>query len=624
MRSDHFEHLAELLEIERRAEREENKKELERYPIETREALGKTATKLTLVGEDIGAGGYPLLILNKHLKEGILSPFQAMGAGDNVLVTLPDSGTIEGTLYKVEDASVTVALNKPPPQKMASGPFRIDLLGSDATYHRMTRALEEVKNAKLGLSAGVAGSAALLRDIFMGKKKPRIGKPAKVTFMDRGLNEIQRHAVQVALAAPEIALIHGPPGTGKTTVLVEVIRQAINKKISVLASAPSNIAVDNILEKLLGFGVRAVRLGHPARISESLRHATLDVLIAEDPMQEEIQKLHREREKASKGKGGGRNIGLIWKEIHAAEKSIAKSVLESAQVILATHAGLGKAVANKNFDLVVLDEASQATEPLSWIPLCKAKKAVLAGDTRQLPPTLYSIEAAKEGLAVTLLDRLEDLLPKGLQTQLRVQYRMHKKIMEFPSQELYKGSLIADDTVKSHLLSDLSRVKSHELTTHPFLYVDTAGAGFEETWNQMLDSRENRGEADLALYFFRELRRLGVSPTQIGILTPYVAQVRLLKSLGKEPGLEIGSIDGFQGREKEAVILSLVRSNDKGEVGFLSDIRRMNVAMTRARRFLIVIGDSATISRHPFYIRFLEYADKISSHRSAYEYNLDT
>ncbi len=631
MRINHFEHLGKLLEIERRAEREENKRELERYPIHTREALGKTATKLTLVGEDIGSGGYPLLILTKHLTEGSISPFQAMSNGDNVLVTLPNnSGKIEGTLYRVEDARVTVALNKQAPKNLANGPFQIDLLGSDATYYRMARALEEVKASKLG-------SIALLRDICMGKKKTRISrKPATINFMNEGLNEFQRHAVTTAMAAPQLALIHGPPGTGKTTVLIEVIRQAVKKRMSVLASAPSNIAVDNMLEKLLNYGVRVVRLGHPARISESLRHATLDALITEDPMQEEIQRLHREREKISKKKGSaldrrsrtlgapegrwGKDIGLIWKEIRSVERAITDSILGSAQVILATHAGLGKAVARQDFDLVVMDEASQATEPLSWIPLCKAKKAVLAGDTRQLPPTIYSKEAAEGGLAVTLLDRLEKILPQGLQTLLRVQYRMHETIMGFPSSELYEGSLIADDTVKNHLLSDLPKVAAHDLTTKPFLFVDTAGAGFEETWNPMLDSRENQGEAELALYFFRELRRLGVSPSQVGILAPYVAQVRLLKSLGREPGLEIGSIDGFQGREKEAVILSLVRSNEKGEVGFLSDIRRMNVGMTRARRLLIVIGDSATIGRHPFYSRFLEYAGKISAHHSSYEY----
>ncbi|MBI4063070.1 MAG: AAA family ATPase [Elusimicrobia bacterium] len=615
MSVNHFGHLAELLEIERQAEREENKRELERYPIETREALGKTATKLTLAGQDTGAGGYPLLILAKHLKEGALSPFQAMSAGDNVLVTLPDDlGAIEGTLYHVEDAKITVALNKQPPKNLTAGPFQIDLLGSDATYYRMARALQDVKNAKLG-------STALLRDIFMAKKKPRIGKHLKTVFMNEDLNEFQRRAVDTALAAPEIAVIHGPPGTGKTTVLIEIIRQTVKKRASVLASAPSNVAVDNMLEKLLAYGLRVVRLGHPARISEALRHATLDVLIAEDPMQEEIRRLHREREKLSKKKGEGKNIGLIWKEIRSIERSIAKAVVGSAQVVLATHAGLGRAVARQDFDLVVLDEASQATEPLSWIPLAKAKKAVMAGDTRQLPPTIYSEQAGKEGLATTLLDRLEKTLPKGLQTLLRIQYRMHEAIMKFPSDELYAGSLIANDTVKSHLMSDLPGVEPNELTMQPFLYVDTAGSGFEETWNQMLDSRENKGEAELAVHLYRQLRQAGVQSRQIGILTPYVAQARLLKSLVREPGLEIGSVDGFQGREKEAVILSLVRSNEKSEVGFLGDIRRMNVAMTRARRLLIIIADSATIGQHPFYSRFLEYAQSISAHRSSYEYS---
>ncbi|MBI2069511.1 MAG: AAA family ATPase [Elusimicrobia bacterium] len=612
---EHFERLLRLLDVEREAEWQENKRELARYPLEVREALGKTATRLTFAGTDTGVGNYPLLSLTRHLREGDPSPFHAMDSGDIVQIVFPDgAGVLDGTLYKVEDAAITIALNKELPRSLPSGPYQVDLLGSDATYRRMAEALTRVDKERLGVTAR-------LRDIFLGDLKPRIGKPAKVNFLNESLNEFQRRAVETALGAPEVAIIHGPPGTGKTTVLVEIIRQAVQQKLRILAGAPSNIAVDNILEKLLACKIRAVRLGHPARISEALRHATLDALIAHDPVQNDVRKMRQEFDRMNKRDTPRGDLFRLKKEIRAMEKDIFRSVLRSAQVVLSTHGGLNLNMFRENFDLVVLDEASQSTEPLSWIPLVKAKKAILAGDVCQLPPTIYSQEAAREGLAVTLLERLKTTLPKGLQALLRVQYRMHEAIMGFSSQQFYEGKLIADESVKTHLLSDLPNTEASELTTQPLIYIDTAGAGFEETWNELLESRENKGEADLAVRLYQKLRLSGVEANQIAVITPYVAQVRLIKSLLKEPGLEIASIDAFQGREKEAIILSLVRSNDQNEVGFLSDTRRMNVGMTRARRLLIVIGDSASIAGHPFYAQFIDYAARHEAHRSSYEWS---
>ena len=219
-----------------------------------------------------------------------------------------------------------------------------------------------------------------------------------------------------------------------------------------------------------------------------------------------------------------------------------------------------------------------------------------------------------------MFDRLKDILPDSLQTLLRVQYRMHETIMGFSSGQFYEGKLRADESVRKRTANELPNVESDDLTSVPLTFVDTAGAGFEESWNELLESRENKGEADLAVRLMKRLLDAGLSPCDIALLTPYVAQSRLLKSMVKAPGLEIGSVDGFQGREKEATIVSLVRSNAEAEVGFLCDTRRMNVAMTRARRLLIVIGDSATIGQHPFYSRFIDYADKHGAHRSSYEW----
>jgi predicted DNA helicase len=267
-----------------------------------------------------------------------------------------------------------------------------------------------------------------------------------------------------------------------------------------------------------------------------------------------------------------------------------------------------------------MDEASQATEPLSWIPITLAKKVVFAGDSSQLPPTIYSREAARRGLSVTLFERLKKVLPRELQTLLRIQYRMHETIMGFSSQQFYGGQLIADESVRTHTAGEMKGVHKGALTETPLVFIDTAGTGYEEVWNELLESRENEGEARLAIQVMQELGSSGIRSMDMAIITPYVAQVKLLRLLCPEKAVEIGSIDSFQGREKEAIILSLVRSNDRGEVGFLSDTRRMNVGMTRARRLLVVIGDSATISQHPFYHSFLDYIEHHRAHRSAWEW----
>ncbi|MDE2489976.1 MAG: AAA family ATPase [Elusimicrobia bacterium] len=628
---EHFERLQALIDVEREAEKEENLRELRRFPVAQREALGKTVTGLTIDGVETGLGGMPLVVLSRAPKGEELSPFHAMNAGDNVLLTLPppaEPRAHEGTLYKVDEYRVTVALNDAAaPSESLRGACQIDLLGSDATYRRMRKALITVAESK-------RSRLSTLREVFLGETPPERSKIKPVKFFNEGLNEFQQEAVKRALAADDVALVHGPPGTGKTTVLVEIVRQHVSRGERVLATAPSNIAVDNILEKLLGTGLRVVRLGHPARTLEALRHGNLAAQMEADPVYEQVRELDawRERLVHRKSRHGRaqlgyderqareREIARLWREARDLEFEIQRRIVNSASVVLATHAGLSKRFVKGSFDLVAMDEASQATEPLSWVPLTIAKKAVFAGDANQLPPTIYSKEAAAGGLAVTLFDRLKDVLPQTVQTLLRVQYRMHGDIMRFPSDRFYEGKLIAHDSVAEHVAAELPGVAADALTSEPLTYVDTAGAGFDEAWNELLESRENKGEAELAVKLLYELLGAGLRAKDVAILTPYVAQAKLLKTMVREPGLEIGSVDGFQGREKEAVILSLVRSNEAGSIGFLSDMRRLNVAITRARRCLIVIGDSATITRHDVYRKFVEYADSLDAHRSSYEW----
>jgi len=629
---EHFQRLQALLDLEREAEKAENLRELHKFPVSQREALGKTVTSLTLDGVETGMAGMTLVTLSRAPKGEELSPFHAMNAGDNVLLTLPtgsDPKSAEGTLYKVDEYRVTVALNGLGPDEDLRGACQIDLLGSDATYQRMRKALITVSETK-------RSRLSTLREIFLGETQPERTRAPKITFFNRDLNEYQQEAVKRALSSQDVALVHGPPGTGKTTVLVEIIRQHVARGERVLATAPSNIAVDNILEKLLDTGLRVVRLGHPARTLESLRHGNLAAQVEEDPVYEEVRELDARRDRLAKkssrhGRGIGqlgyeerqqreREIGRLWREARDLEFEISRRIVASANVVLGTHAGISKRFVKGDFDLVALDEASQASEPLSWVPLCMAKKAVFAGDANQLPPTIYSKEAAEGGLATTLFDRLKDVLPTNAQTLLRVQYRMHEDIMRFPSDRFYDGKLIAHESVAAHTADEIAGVSATDLTSRPVTFVDTAGAGFDEAWNDLLESRENRGEAELAVKLLRQLLDAGMRPKDVAILTPYVAQAKLLKTLIREPGLEIGSVDGFQGREKEAVVLSLVRSNDGGQIGFLSDMRRLNVAITRARRCLIVVGDSVTITRHPVYQKFVDYADSLDAHRSSYEW----
>ena len=626
---NHFDRLSYLLDIEREAEKAENLRALRRHPISTREARGKTVTGLSIENVESGVGGLNLITLSRPEGGEELAPFHAMSVGDNVLVTYPkgsDPLSAEGALYKADEYRVTVATALPAPER-PSGGCQVDLIGSDATFKQMKKALVAVSQA-------VKTRTAALREICMGEREAEHGKLPKVLFFNTGLNEFQQEAVRRCLAADDLALVHGPPGTGKTTVLVEIIRQAVHRGERVLATAPSNIAVDNILEKLLATGIRVVRLGHPARTLESLRHGNLAFMVEQDPGYEKVKEIDAWRDRLFKRKsrmGRGqlghderqereREIRKLWREARDIEFDISRRIVSSAQVVLGTHAGISKKLVKGEFGLAALDEASQATEPLSWIPIAMAKKVVFAGDSMQLPPTIYSKEAAEGGLALTLFDRLKKILPQNMQTLLRVQYRMHETIMGFSSTQFYEGKLIADESVRAHAARELPDVKDNDLTSVPLIFVDTAGSGFDEAWNDMLESRENEGEAKLAVRLMEKLLSSGMNPKHIALLTPYVAQSKLLKSMVKVPGIEIGSVDGFQGREKEATIVSLVRSNAEAEVGFLSDTRRMNVAMTRARRLLIVIGDSSTIGRHPFYARFIDYADSHAAHRSAYEW----
>ncbi|MEN6459292.1 MAG: AAA domain-containing protein [Thermoguttaceae bacterium] len=625
----HFGRMARLLDMESRAEAQRAAEQARRLRPELAQQTGNTLLDLAVVGEESGLGGRYLVTLGRRGEKPL--PWTRLGVGSPVVLSPQASKDGQphhrGVVCQRNDQSLGVALDRLPEDLADHETWRIDLSFDEVAAVRQRAALEQAGHAR-------GDRSAILRDVLLGERQPEFGVDPAVRPLDGGLNAAQREAVQFALSARDVALIHGPPGTGKTTAVVELIRQAVRRGRKVLACAPSNLAVDNVFERLLGFGERAVRLGHPARVLPELRAHTLDLLVERHQdvrlarkFVKQALSLFREANRFTRAapKPGARrqlreDAKSLLADARRLEQQAVESILGSASVLCATTTGLDSQVlGNRRFDLAVIDEACQSTEPGCWIPLLRCDRVVLAGDHCQLPPTVVSREAAADGFGVSLFERIMKLYGPRIAHRLTVQYRMHEAIMGFSSAEFYDGALEADASVRRHVLAELPDVQDAQTTREPIEFIDTAGASFDESLEPDGESRLNRQEAELARRKVQELLDAGLAPPDIAVISPYAAQVRLLRELLDVPGLEIDSVDGFQGREKEAVVFSLVRSNAKGEIGFLGDVRRMNVAMTRARRKLVVIGDSATLASDPFYQRMLEYVEGLKAYRTVWD-----
>ncbi|MCE9647535.1 MAG: AAA family ATPase [Chloroflexi bacterium] len=626
---DHFQRLSRLLDLEAGAEKLETLRELERHTPAEAEAQGNSLIHLVIREEDSGLGGRILLTFGKR-NQNLSLPWNRMRTGSPVILSVEGNSGSEGWRGIVSRSgrdNIQVAFNQWPEAEESGTTFRLDRSTDEISRQRAHQAMDKAGGAK-------SSRLALLRDVLLGRQSPSFEKIEIHAALDQNLNESQNQAVAFALSANDIAIIHGPPGTGKTTTLVELMRQITRSGQSILAVAASNLAVDNMLERLIEAGEPAIRLGHPARVSPELREHTLDLLVEKHPDFKIARKLTRDAHalkdssfkytRAKPEPGAKQAIRQeardMLREAREIEAGVIERVLNGARIVCATATGLDDEILNgRMFDWCIMDEASQSTEPGAWIPLQYANRLVLAGDHFQLPPTVISTEATQAGFDISLMERLLTEIGPQISRRLNIQYRMHTDIMNFSSDVFYGKSLLADETVRTALLADLPAVTDSPLTHSPVDFIDTAGASYDEELEPNGDSRFNLQEAELAVKKVRALLEHGLSPDMIAVISPYSAQVRLLRELLGESEVEIDSVDGFQGREKEAVIVSLVRSNREGEVGFLADTRRMNVALTRAKRKLIVIGDSATVTSHAFYQRMLEYFESIRAYHSVWE-----
>ncbi|NWI59118.1 SMBP2 protein, partial [Calyptomena viridis] len=564
-------------------------------------------------------------------------PSNRFGPGD--IVGLYDSAgqsdlLASGIVTRVTSKAVTLAMEEPRDGELGldhGRTFHLLKLANDVTYNRLKRALTALKQYH-------GGPASDLIDVLFFASAPRASSETKpLKFFNTSLDASQREAVSFSLAQRELAIIHGPPGTGKTTTLVEIILQAVHQGLKVLCCAPSNVAVDNLVERLASSRARILRLGHPARLLEPIQQHSLDAVLSRGDNAQIVADIRKDidqawaKTKKAQDKGERSHflgeIKTLRKELKEREEAAMASALTHASVVLATNTGASsdsplKLLPENHFDLVVIDECAQALEASCWIPLLKAPKCILAGDHKQLPPTIISHRAAAEGLSLSLMERLAQHYGERAVRMLTVQYRMHRDIMEWASMELYGGRLTAHPSVAQHLLRDLPGVSSTEETTIPLLLIDTAGCGLFELEEQDEQSKGNPGEVQLVGLHIQALVDAGVKAKDIAVVAPYNLQVDMLREhlCHSHPELEIKSVDGFQGREKEAVILSFVRSNRKGEVGFLAEERRINVAVTRARRHVAVVCDSHTVGSQPFLRRLLEHLSQHGNVRSAFEY----
>ncbi|WP_316836143.1 AAA domain-containing protein [Pedobacter nutrimenti] len=631
---DYFKRLLELLQTEQSEDLKIYQQLTESSSVAERRSNGLVWYPVAIRGSEMSRGDYLTVETERTTHQDVAHQFRfGMPA---VLFSNhdPKNDRIEGVIaYQGGDRLKLSLKTDELPDWASDGKLGVELLFDNNSYEEMKMAL------KAAASTDEKSRSWPMIQVLLGARQATFHKEIK-PFAGKGLNHSQQSAVDQILMANELAVVHGPPGTGKTTTLVQaIIGLLAQNKQQILVVAPSNTAVDLLSEKLAAEGLNVLRVGNPARVSEQLMSLTLDQKMGAHKSMKEIRALKKQagefKNMAHKYK---RNFGRaekeqrkalfdeahkIMKEVDRTEQYIIDQLLSEAQVITATLVGANHyTVRNRQYHTVVIDEAGQALESACWIPLLKAEKVVFAGDHCQLPPTIKSNAAAKDGLSITLLEKSVKLQPEAV-VLLEEQYRMNELIMGYSSSVFYDGRLKANPAVAKWVLFEGDK---------PLTFIDTAGCSFEEK-----AEGTSTVNPDEAAFLLRHLEQLLSSVPfaenspecpSIAIISPYKQQVRILKELLLQAPellkyaacISVNTIDSFQGQEKDIVYISLTRSNMEGTIGFLSDIRRMNVAMTRARKKLIVVGDSATLSRFSFYSGFIAYAEQQNAYHSAWEF----
>lgn len=629
----YIKNLIRLINYEREAEIDLMTREISTMSGKKREELGRAINKVKgkYLGKELG-----LQIVQFGRSERIETE---ISVGDMVLVSTgnPLRSDLTGTVTEKGARFIKVAFDKSIPRWALKKKVRLDLYANDITFRRMEDNLKHLS---------LKGKNAL--EYILNERNPKKNRPTPyINYIDQSLNKSQKSAIENALSCENFHLIHGPFGTGKTRTLVELISQETRQNHKVLATAESNAAVDNILERLMeNKKLNLTRLGHPQRVSKHNITQTLAYKVEQHKLNKKIKKIHKKIDNliekrsvhtkptpqyrrgygdydilhnASKGKGGrgispdkmksmanwieiNHEIDEYHDEIKRIENRMIKNIVEESDVILATNSSSAlEAIARVKFDVAIIDEASQATIPSVLIPIAKAHRFILAGDHKQLPPTIISEKA--NGLEKTLFEELIKIYPFKSQL-LNVQYRMNSLLMEFPNKEFYNGSLKSDSSVDDITINDILNSTYEE---EALLFIDTSDIdSYGESHLKDSKSIINKIEANIAVDLAKNYISAGVSEEDIGIISPYADQVKIIQD--KTP-VEVKTVDGFQGREKEIIIISTVRSNDNENIGFLKDLRRLNVAITRAKRKLIIIGHKDTLISNPTYSRLIEFAE---------------
>ena len=492
----------------------------------------------------------------------------------------------------------------------------VQLYFDETSYRLMFEALKQVIAAK-------NNRLAELRDIFHGSQPASSFSFQPMRFP--WLNRTQEEAVNKVLHAKDVAIVHGPPGTGKTTTLVEAIYETLHRENQVLVCAQSNMAVDWISEKLVDRGVSVLRIGNPSRVNDKMLSFTYERRFEAHPdypqlwsIRKAIRELYSRSRKGAERESVRQKINSLKDRATELEIRINESLFAEARVIACTLVGsANRLLMGQKYGTLFIDEAAQALESACWIPIRKADRVILAGDHCQLPPTVKCLEALRAGLGDTLMQSIVRNKP-GVVSLLKLQYRMNDEIMRFSSDWFYGGMLQSAPEVKYRSILDFDT---------PIEWVNTEGMDCNEEFVGENYGRINKPEADLSVNQLKEyITRIGRTRfleerIDVGLISPYKAQVQYLRQLLKRdaffkpfrPLITVNTVDGFQGQERDVILISLVRANEEGQIGFLNDLRRMNVAITRARMKLIILGDASTLTKHAFYKKLYEYIQGLNT-----------